>query len=62
MKRKRKSCFYYSDAVLKSGYEAMAQINLGFAESGLQKEADEYLSYEKILTHDILMESDEFDD
>ena len=62
MKRKRRSVYKYNDAVLKSGYEEMAQINLGFAESGIKGSADDLLTYEKILAANVLMERDEFDD
>lgn len=62
MKRKRRSIYKYNDAVLKSGYEEMAQINLGFAESGLKGSADDLSTYEKILAANVLMERDELDD
>jgi hypothetical protein len=61
MKSKRRSSIKYNDAVLKSGYEEMAQINLGFAESGLRRDADDFMSYEKDLAQNI-MERDGFDD
>ena len=61
MKRKRRSVYRYSDAVLKSGYEEMAQINLGFAESGMVSSTDDLMSYEKTLVNQ-MMERDDFVD
>lgn len=61
MKRKRRCTRVYNDAVLKMGYEEMAQINLGFAESGLRLDADDYVSYEKVLAAGI-MEAEGVDD
>ena len=61
MKRKRRSVYHYNDAILKSGYEEMAQINLGFAESGMSSSTDDLMSYEKRLVNQ-LMERDDFVD
>jgi len=62
MKRKRKSNYKFNDAVLKSGYEAMAKINLGFAESGMSGDSDDFMSYERILATNTFVERDDFDD
>lgn len=62
MKRKRRSVYHYNDAVLKSGYEEMAQINLGFAESGMSATTDDLMSYEKTLMNQVMMERGDFDD
>ncbi|MBI9011111.1 MAG: hypothetical protein JEZ08_02695 [Clostridiales bacterium] len=62
MKRKRRSNYQFNDAVLKNGYEAMAQINLGFAEAGMSGDSDDFMSYEKILATNTFMERDDFDD
>lgn len=53
----------YNDHMLKAGYEAMGQINLGFAESGLAVDAEDYLLYESSLAKQLLsMERDNIDD
>lgn len=58
MKAKRR----YSNEMLKSGYEAMGKINLGFAESGCQSAAEDLVSYEKnLVQHMIEMERDWID-
>lgn len=62
MKQKRHSNFHYNDAVLKSGYEAMAKINLGFAESCMSGESNDLMSYEKILATNTFIERDDIDD
>lgn len=62
MKRKRRSNYSYNDTALKNGYEAMAKINLGFAESCIGCDSDDYMTYEKILATNTPMESDGFDD
>lgn len=41
--------YQYSTKQLKSGYEAMGQINLRFAESGLAGDARDLVSYESRL-------------
>lgn len=62
MKRKRRSNYRYNDAVLKNGYEEMAQINLGFAESDMTCATEDYISYEKVLAENTIMGRDGFDD
>ena len=62
MKRKRRSNYQFNDAVLKNGYEAMAKINLGFAEAGIIGDSDDFMSYEKVLATNTFMERDDFDD
>lgn len=63
MKNKHKYVFKYNDSVLKNGYEEMAKINLGFAESGLLGDAQDLVSYEKNLANNLLIqEGDNFDD
>ena len=59
----------YNDSVLKNGYEAMAKINLGFAESSMTVDTGALFSYEEVLSNDGLvrqsffdLESDDFDD
>ncbi len=61
--------YKYSDKVLKNGYEAMARINLNYAEESMIVDSGELVSYENILSEDDLdhfnhlnLESDEFDD
>ncbi len=68
-KRAEKYVYKYSDKVLKSGYEAMAGINLNYAEESMIADSGELISYEDILSKDDLdiynhlnLESDEFDD
>jgi ribosome modulation factor len=41
----------YSNRQLKSGYEAMGQINLGFAETGIEGDAKDLISYESKLAN-----------
>lgn len=62
MKRKRRSNYQFNDALLKNGYEAMAKINLGFAETGMSGASDDFMSYEKILATNTFVERDDFDD
>ena len=55
--------FQYSNRQLKNGYEAMGKINLGFAESGLEGDAKDLVSYEsQLVTFDVPWEDDNNDD
>lgn len=40
----------YNDHMLKSGYEAMGQINLSLTEAACASETADFLSYEQSLT------------
>lgn len=53
----------YSNRQLKSGYEAMGQINLGFAETGIEGDAQDLISYESHLAvSEVPWERDDRDD
>jgi len=55
--------FQYSNSQLKNGYEEMGKINLGFAESGLEGDAKDLVSYESQLVNTTMpWESDQSDD
>ena len=67
--KSRKNRCHYNIKDLKSGYEAMGSINLGFAETSAALDNSEFFSYEKNLVNDRLvskvfpdLESDPFDD
>jgi hypothetical protein len=62
MNKKHRRTFKYNDAVLKSGYEAMGKINLGFAESGLAGDAQDLTTYEQNLESIMQIESGDNDD
>lgn len=52
--KRRINKFKYSDNVLKNGYEAMAKINLGYAESALLGDTQDLISYEEVLKNNSL--------
>ena len=55
--------FQYSNQQLKTGYEAMGQINLGYAESGIAGDARDLVSYEsQLVDTTIPWERDDSDD
>lgn len=55
--------FQYSDRQLKNGYEAMGKINLGFAESGLEGDAKDLVSYEtQLVSFNVPWAGDDSDD
>lgn len=59
--KNRKASFKYDANVLKNGYEAMAKINLTYAEAALSGDSKDLRSYEEILKVNNFM-GEEIDD
>lgn len=57
--KNRRATFKYDAQVLKNGYEAMAKINLGYAEAALKGDAKDFMSYEQELKDTWLVKDDD---